>query len=187
VPLHAAGIYEGPGQECCSDYIVSSYTPTLGALLRAQQGQQTLTPKQTKLLAIAAEHAQDANLPRLLNVAEEVQGVLNAAATAGASGSSDASAASTVDVLAMFKRVNFVHLACHGVQHRSEPHKSHFSLSTGDLSVSELMALDLKEAFFAFLSACETAKGDQKHADEAIHLAATMLFVGFKSVVATMW
>ena len=42
----------------------------------------------------------------------------------------------------------------------------------------------------AFLSACETAKGDSKTPDEAIHLAATLLFqlfAGFRGVVATMW
>jgi CHAT domain-containing protein len=55
------------------------------------------------------------------------------------------------------------------------------------LPVSELMKLDLKGAFLAFLSACETAKGDRNQPDQAIHLAATMLFVGFKSVVASMW
>jgi CHAT domain-containing protein len=49
------------------------------------------------------------------------------------------------------------------------------------------MDADLGDAFFAFLSACETAKGDHDYADEAVHLAASMLFAGFKSVIATMW
>ncbi|KAJ7603472.1 hypothetical protein DFH06DRAFT_1022192 [Mycena polygramma] len=41
----------------------------------------------------------------------------------------------------------------------------------------------------AFLSACETAKGDETVPDEAMHrdLAATLLFAGFHGVVATMW
>lgn len=55
------------------------------------------------------------------------------------------------------------------------------------LTVSQLMAINLPDAFMAFLSACETAKGDRHQPDQAIHLAATMLFVGFKSVVGTMW
>jgi hypothetical protein len=37
VPVHAAGISEGPNREYCADYVVSSYTPTLASLLRAQQ------------------------------------------------------------------------------------------------------------------------------------------------------
>jgi CHAT domain-containing protein len=39
----------------------------------------------------------------------------------------------------------------------------------------------------AFLSACETAKGDEGTPDEAMHLAAAVLFAGFRGVVATMW
>jgi CHAT domain-containing protein len=55
------------------------------------------------------------------------------------------------------------------------------------LTVSRLMSLNLPSAFLAVLSACETAKGDEAQPDQTIHLAATMLFCGFKSVVGTMW
>jgi CHAT domain-containing protein len=60
-------------------------------------------------------------------------------------------------------------------------------LSNGTLTVSKLMGLDLNQAWFAYLSACETAKGDAKQPDQGVHLATAMLFAGFKSVVATMW
>ncbi|KAJ6522099.1 hypothetical protein DFH09DRAFT_938562 [Mycena vulgaris] len=39
----------------------------------------------------------------------------------------------------------------------------------------------------AVLRACQTAMGDEKLPDEAVHLAASLLFAGFRSVVATMW
>jgi CHAT domain-containing protein len=39
----------------------------------------------------------------------------------------------------------------------------------------------------AFLSACETAKVHKNVPDEAMHLAATLLFAGFRGVIATMW
>jgi CHAT domain-containing protein len=55
------------------------------------------------------------------------------------------------------------------------------------LTVSSLMSLNLPDAFLAILSACETAKGDTSQPDQAVHLAATMLYIGFKSVVGTMW
>ena len=42
-------------------------------------------------------------------------------------------------------------------------------------------------AELAFLSACQTAVGDEKIPEESAHLAAGMLAVGFKGVVATMW
>jgi CHAT domain-containing protein len=145
------------------------------------------TPAQVNVLAITAEHAQDERLPRLPCVEEEVQAMVESAARAGASVSSDTSATTKGELLAMLKSASVVHFACHGRQCDTEPHESHFCLSTGDLTVAQLMEVDLKHGFFAFLSACETAKGDLKHADEAIHLAAAMLFVGFKSVVASMW
>jgi CHAT domain-containing protein len=37
------------------------------------------------------------------------------------------------------------------------------------------------------LSACQTATGDKALSDEAIHLAAGMLFAGYGGVIATMW
>jgi CHAT domain-containing protein len=166
------------------DYVVSSYTPTLTALLRARQNTRTYSATQMRLLLVTAERAQDQTLPPLRHVAEEAQNITKAASSAGAfvSLQQDQEA-----VLTALVSSNVVHMACHGVQHRTEPHKSHFCLSSGNLSVSELMGVDLKHAFFAFLSACETAKGNRKHADEVVHLAATMLFAGFKSIIATMW
>jgi CHAT domain-containing protein len=39
----------------------------------------------------------------------------------------------------------------------------------------------------AFLSACQTSKGDLKLSEEVIHLAAGMLEAGYCGVVGTMW
>jgi len=49
------------------------------------------------------------------------------------------------------------------------------------------MTLNLPRASLAFLSACETAKGCAEQPDQVLHLAAAMLFVGFPSVIGTMW
>lgn len=85
------------------------------------------------------------------------------------------------------KVANIMHLACHGIQDPEDATRSGFCLGDGRLSISELMQLDIKHGFLAFLSACETARGSEDQPDQAMHLAAAMLFVGFKSVVATMW
>ena len=42
-------------------------------------------------------------------------------------------------------------------------------------------------AEFAFLSACQTASGAETLPDEVVHLTASMLFMGYRSVIATMW
>jgi CHAT domain-containing protein len=80
-----------------------------------------------------------------------------------------------------------LHLACHGHQSQDDPLSSGFSLHDGRLRLEQLMGLHMPNAQLAYLSACETASVDENQPDEAINLAATMLFVGFKSVIATMW
>ena len=44
------------------------------------------------------------------------------------------------------------------------------------------------DAELAFLSACDTAAGDTDGTpDEVIHLASTLQFIGFKSVIGMLW
>jgi CHAT domain-containing protein len=82
-------------------------------------------------------------------------------------------------------RMHVLHLACHGEQ-KSSALASGFILRDKDLTIQDLMKLELKHASLAFLNACQTAKGIQDQPDQAVHLAASMLFCGFKSVIATI-
>jgi CHAT domain-containing protein len=82
---------------------------------------------------------------------------------------------------------NILHLACHGSQNATNPLESAFHLRDGSLTIAQIMPVPLPRAFLAFLSACETARGDMNYAEQVIHLGAAMLFAGFKSVVGTMW
>lgn len=82
---------------------------------------------------------------------------------------------------------SWVHLACHGSQHTADATQSAFQLYDGRLSLSDLMQTTADDAELAFLSACQTATGDENNPEESVHLAAGMLAVGFKGVVATMW
>jgi CHAT domain-containing protein len=189
VPLHAAGIYEGPNRESCSDFVVSSYTPTLTALAHAQDKSPALATQQLKLALIASNSTKTDGLPLLWSLRSEVECIAdlakNAQVTVDMQNSSGAVTASRV--IAALPSSHLVHIACHGIQNTAEPLKSSFCLSDRALAVTELMNLNLKNAFLAFLSACETAKGDQDQPDQSVHLAATMLFIGFRSVVASMW
>jgi CHAT domain-containing protein len=139
-------------------------------------------------MTVAAKFAQDPDMPPLYHALPETREISNIAMNAGTSSCFNVAATATkAEVIAALQSSQVVHIACHGIQHEREPHKSHFCLSTGNLTVSELMEVNLQGAFLAFLSACESAKGDRKHTDEAVHLAAAMLSAGFRSVVATMW
>jgi hypothetical protein len=181
LPLHAAGVYTGKNQVCCSDYFVSSYTPSIAALLHAQKSLQPVHRSDaTTLLVAVHQPLQGTALPMTRKEADVVQKHVSM--------SSEVIQASTCnEVLEHIQAASIVHLACHGTQNPSDALQSGFHLEDGLLSVSKLMELQLPRAFLAVLGACETAKGDATQPDQAIHLAAAMLFAGFKSVVATMW
>jgi hypothetical protein len=187
-PLHAAGVY-GMKQDCCSDYMVSSYTPTLSALRRSMSGMTPLDHGQTSILLVAEKLPQSKHPSRMLPAVEhELELIQNIIESAGidivTSLRSDTTIAAVLDNL---PRANFVHLACHGVQARKDALQSSFLLGDGELTISRIMDLKLDRPFFAYLSACETAHGDDKQPDQVMHLAAAMLFAGFRSIVATMW
>jgi CHAT domain-containing protein len=97
------------------------------------------------------------------------------------------SPSSVESVMLHLSDISIAHFACHGEQNPSKPLESALLLTDGSLKISQIMEKTLQKASLAFLSACQTATGDGNFADEAIHIAATMLFSGFRGVVGTMW
>jgi CHAT domain-containing protein len=85
------------------------------------------------------------------------------------------------------KECSWIHLACHGVQDTTSSIESAFLLVGHPLTLKEIMKQSFTHTELAFLSACQTAKGDGELPEEAIPLAAGMLVAGYGSVVATMW
>jgi hypothetical protein len=190
LPVHAAGIYSGAPEtwEHCSQYVVSSYSPTLSALLRARKGLATQSCASQSMLAVAA--SQSPGMVSLSGVRDEVETVSALALSVDLNVvelGTGVAAASVADVVEALPTSSIVHLACHGVQDLRDPLQSRFCFGDGSLSVQELMRINTPRAFLAFLSACETAKGDEAQPDQSMHLAAAMLFCGFRSVIGTMW
>jgi CHAT domain-containing protein len=188
-PLHAAGIYHGSQSQrgCCADYVVSSYTPTLTSLLRAQSGVISLPRKDLAMMLLAEKQAQEPLAP-IPGVEFEIRDIATIAASHNVNIVSHLASGTTISrTTEIINVANIMHLACHGIQDHKDATRSGFCLGDGRLTISDLMHLNIKHSFLAFLSACETAKGSEDHPDQAMHLAATMLFVGFKSVIATMW
>jgi hypothetical protein len=181
LPLHAAGIYSGTDQVSCSDYLVVSYTPSIAALLHAQQSAKPVHRSEAKTLLVAVDQPLHGTpLPMTSQEAATVQRLVSPSAQV-------VRVSTCSQMLENIEPASILHLACHGTHNLSDPLKSSFHLQDGMLPVSKLMELELPSAFLAVLSACETARGDSTQPDQAIHLAATMLFAGFKSVIATMW
>jgi CHAT domain-containing protein len=191
VPVHAAGVYEKRGGKSINDYVVSSYTHSLTALLQAQQTAVPLRRKELKALIVAESNAP--GLQALPSISAEVQAISECipsecVLSASESMAKECSGTTTINqVLDIFPRAAVVHFACHGQQDPHNPLKSGFCLRDGKLTVGKIMQQQSPNAFFAFLSACETAKGDRSQPDQSVHLAAAMLFAGFRSIVGTMW
>ncbi|KIM20455.1 hypothetical protein M408DRAFT_82013 [Serendipita vermifera MAFF 305830] len=182
LPIHAAGNYDSDiVGEKISDYVISSYTPTLTAIL--EQSQPYVTDDFQILTVAQPSTPYASRLPNTeieINQIKEIVGVLRVESLISEE-------ATTVRVLQAMKESNWIHLACHGVQDHKESMKSGFLLHDKTLELSELIREPLPKAEFAFLSACQTAKGDEKVAEESVHLAAGMLFSGCKGVIGTMW
>jgi CHAT domain-containing protein len=181
LPLHAAGVYTGQNQVCCSDYFVSTYVPSIGVLLHAQQTFKPVRRAEADTLIVAVENPFEGKaLPLTSDEASTVRSYVSPLAKV-------AQVSASKDVSTHIRSASILHMACHGTQNLADALQSGFFLEDDLLPASKLMQLELPRAFLAILSACETAKGDAMHSDQAIHLAATMMFAGFKSVVATMW
>ena len=185
LPLHAAGPYR-KGEKNLSDHYISSYTPTLTALIRARRPSLPSCVTERKDF-VAIGQANAAGTRELPSVGTELANI-----------------GRLVDGLAMFTHIqgqdscisrvtgelgrnDWVHLACHGLPNRKQPFDSAFALSDGHLTIHRLIGCNLRNPEFAYLSACHTTVGDEESPDEVIHLASAMQFAGFRSVVGTMW
>ncbi|KAF8193164.1 CHAT domain-containing protein [Mycena galopus ATCC 62051] len=185
LPIHAAGIYNNDMTDYTSDYVISSYTPTLTALLDPP----THIAAVSKIAAVIQPTTTNCSpLPGARAELRKIETrVPNQWLTALVN-------ATVETALIHLHESSIVHFACHGIQDK-RPLDSGLILTDGRLKISEVMRrpegdniLDVKKFMsLAFLSACETAKGDNIVPDESMHLAATLLFSGFRGVVATMW
>ncbi|KAJ6609581.1 CHAT domain-containing protein [Mycena sp. CBHHK59/15] len=189
LPIHAAGIYGEPHGDCVSDYVISSYTPTLAALLDPPT--QTATP--FKMTAII--QPETAGCSPLLYTKVELTKIEERVPNQWLTSLGRNEQATVATALFYLQKSSIVHFACHGTQDVMNPLDSGVLLTDGRLKVSQIIRRpeespddsQRKYMSLAFLSACETAKGDDELPDEAMHLAATLLFAGFRGVVATMW
>lgn len=162
---------------------VPSYTTNIEALWRAQAS-LNLPTNTPKMVAISCKDAP--NQTSLAGVEQELD-VLRTIVPEPSLVMITDQEAKVETVLSALKSSSWTHMACHGVQDSVRPYNSCFSLSDGNLLASRIVAQEFPFADFAFLSACHTATGATQLSDEAMHLAASFQFVGFRAVVATMW
>ncbi|VDC04754.1 unnamed protein product [Peniophora sp. CBMAI 1063] len=192
LPLHAAGLYvahdpmKSHSRTCLHDFAVSSYTPSLSALVRCLRGTRNEVAVPRVLVVAQPDTGRGLSpLPCVTEESDTIRRILPAEPNHTFLHRDEATVLSTFDVV---NEHPWVHFACHGCQNPDDPTLSSFELHDGPLTLANLMTdRTADESELAFLSACQTATGDEKVPEESMHLAAGMLAIGFKGVVATMW
>ncbi|EJC97783.1 uncharacterized protein FOMMEDRAFT_162602 [Fomitiporia mediterranea MF3/22] len=175
LPFHAAGPFEdteGTTMYLLDKYI-SSYTPTLGALIDAQLSRGKGGAPTTLVIG-------DTSLP---SAKEEIRRIKNC----GVKTKLLSSGASHNAVVEALRKTTWVHFACHGGLD-PKPFDSAFKVSDRGLTLLDIVQANIPNAEFAFLSACHTAEQHYSSIhDEVLHLAAAIQFSGFRSVIGSMW
>ncbi|KZV68459.1 hypothetical protein PENSPDRAFT_653166 [Peniophora sp. CONT] len=185
LPLHAAGKYDVDDGPHVYDFVVSSYTPSLSALARSVDAIAKQRPHPSVLVVTQSDTPGLSPLAGTALEGKRLQEVFSKSHIS--SSVLNGEQASTDTVRAYLDNHTWLHLACHGLQDPKDPLQSAFALHDGRLSLADLMTTTADHAELAFLSACQTAVGDEKIPEESMHLAAGMLAVGYKGVIATMW
>jgi CHAT domain-containing protein len=165
LPIHAAGA-DG---EWCSDFVVSSYTPTLGALIEVRAAYTPMKKREVKALVAAVPRSRMEQWADLLSTEEEIstvkatlpEGTLLSLPSPSSFTNIDKSGILAETLLQKLPDATILHLACHGYQDPEYALRSGFVMDDEMLTIERLLPIPLPRAFMAFLSACETAKGDK--------------------------
>ena len=127
LPLHAAGPYR-KGQQNLPHLYISSYTPTLTALIRARRGDlSNFATEQKRFIAIG--QADAAGESELLSVGAELDNIGQRVDGLATFTRIDGEESCTSRVVEELGKNEWVHLACHGLPNRKRPFESAFALT----------------------------------------------------------
>ncbi|MFE7267203.1 CHAT domain-containing protein [Streptomyces sp. NPDC057592] len=189
LPLHAAARATpdvfGPKPQTAGDAVVdrvvSSYTPTLRALIESRAAR---SPADVPARLLAVGMPDTAGLEPLPQVDVELaalRGLFPAVTELRGT------AATRKAVREALRGHPWTHLSCHGGQNLARPSRGGIMLSDGTLTIADLHADRFGQGEFAFLSACRTAMGGVTVPDEAITMASALQYAGWRHVIGTLW
>ena len=201
LPLHAAGLHTNPldlAHRTVMDRVISSYSPTVGALAHARNAHATPDADRRSLIVAMPTTPDLPGRGKLAYVSSEAAllrhrlphpTVLTEPAT-----NPDTSAGQLPTKTAVLEHLRgcaIAHFACHGQTDPADPSQSRLLLHDhrrDPLTVAALAPLALNQAELAYLSACSTARmSDMRLLDEAIHLTSAFQLAGFPHVIGTLW
>ncbi|MFD4636566.1 CHAT domain-containing protein [Lentzea sp. NPDC058436] len=188
LPLHAAGHHlRQPHTDTVLDRVISSYTPTVRALLHARAPRGEPDARSQRVLIVPVPDASETRpLPAARQEADLVRQLISDATVLPRRGK----AVLHDDVLAELPRHRIAHFACHCVADSDVPGNSRLLLhdhAQRPLTVTRISELHLANAGLAYLSACGTADTNIDHADEATHLMAAFHLAGYRAVIGSLW
>jgi CHAT domain-containing protein len=186
--------------EMTLDFVISSYAPTLKALMSSRLHAPQLSSLTDGFNVLGSAMETTPTMRQLPHAREELDTIVDKIKQKlpYAKIMDTSHAAEVFESLPESQIALFV---CHGLSDPRAPsqsflgllHKPNGSLSDSPptlekLTVSRLAENDLNQACIAFLSACSTADNRAKWlADEVLHLASGFLVAGFRHVIASMW
>lgn len=190
LPLHSAGFHDDPDdttRRAVIDRVVSSYTPTLRALLEARSPRSSAASTTQdadgggRLLIVSLD---DTPGQRPLNGTRE-RDALRAIPQERRT-ELEGPRATRQDVLTALSSHRWVHFSCHGDQDLHEPSRGGLQMYDEMLTIADISAAQF-HGDYAGLAACKSAVGGVELLDEAITLAAALHYTGYRHVVATLW
>jgi len=186
LPLHAATTDIASRNHETSKFVISSYIPSVNALIEARAKESQAS---SGLLAVGMTKSPGYGSP-LPNAKQEILEVKTQAGRVPSWRFTQLQNedATKEEVLKNMTNSSWIHLACHGVQDLQNPIRSGLVLTNAErLKIMDIVEKQSISIEFAFLSACETATGEEKVSDEALHITGGMLAAGCRSVIGTMW
>ncbi|KAF8542386.1 CHAT domain-containing protein [Trichophaea hybrida] len=193
LPIHAAGYHCEPGSRTVLDRVISSYSPSIKALLYGRRNEAQRIPSRSRasnktILVSMATTLGCSKLEFAENEIMELNRLLPAAIPREILHEPQKE-----EVLTALDGCSVFHFAGHGLSHTSDPSMSTLLMAdwqTNPLTVKDLVALKFHQSppLLAYLSACST--GDNKETkllDEGIHLMGACQLAGFRHVIGSLW
>lgn len=179
LPLHAAGPYV-PGEPNLSQIFLSSYSPTLGSLIRAR-GTETATrgaPNKVNGMMIVrhspADKGSTSTVPMMVDAIQQY--APDSVLLGGAAATRDT-------ILNILNQHAWLHLSCEVKLDSSNAHLPHLLLHDGPLPLVDVIQQHLSRAEFAFLSGLQSSWGSSRIQGASLHPSEGMLLSGYRSVV----
>ena len=187
-PLHAAGRHNSGSVETVLDRVMSSYSPSIKAIIQGRTRRVTQSPSRQALLVAMQDTPGHGKLPFVI---KEVAMLHDLCKLMGLDPIEPPRRKQ--DIMSYLPHCKIFHFAGHGNTDTADPSQSHLLLNdwkSDPLTVSTLLEMNLREGspFLAYLSACGTGQvKDDKSVDESIHLISACQLAGFRHVIGTLW